>query len=127
MRVLFMYLNCFCFRDFLKAHRLSSIVIALTTSDIKLDDATEFNFVSECLTQFDKTLATLTIQLWKSHKDGGVFLLFLIQQKSNTLYGACDTSLKGEQASHAWVISSGSIDVNKDPMQSIWDHGPVDG
>jgi hypothetical protein len=41
----------------------SELLSLLTTLDIKLDYATELYFVSECLTQCDKILATTMIEL----------------------------------------------------------------
>ncbi len=59
--------------------------------------------------------------------DNSIALLSIIQNESNTMYGASDASLKNGNAAHAWIISSGHPDDIKTPTQSIHGSSPVDG
>jgi hypothetical protein len=43
------------------------------------------------------------------------------------IYGASDASFKDNQASHAWIISTGQVEDVENPLLSIYGSGPVDG
>jgi len=54
-------------------------------------------------------------------------LLSKIKNNSLGIFGASDASLKDDQASHAWIFSSGDIDDISDPLLHIRGSGPVHG
>jgi hypothetical protein len=59
--------------------------------------------------------------------DNGVALLSKIKNKSIGIFDASDASLKDDQASHAWIFSSGDIDDISNPMLHVMGSGPVHG
>jgi hypothetical protein len=58
--------------------------------------------------------------------DNGVALMHHISE-SGSLYCMSDTSVKNGRASHAWIISSGEVDLITDPTLTIFVSGLVDG
>ena len=59
--------------------------------------------------------------------DNGKAILNHISQSNSGLFGSMDASLKHGRAAHAWIISTGSIDVIEHSNMHLSGAGPVDG
>jgi len=59
--------------------------------------------------------------------DGRDLLLTTTNNSKSHIFGASDTSFKAGKASHAWVLSSGSVDDLSNPLQNISRGGVVHG
>jgi hypothetical protein len=54
-------------------------------------------------------------------------LIKYLRENEQTLLGVGDASVKADQSSHAWIVSTGEPQHLGDPYMSITGAGPVDG